>query len=96
MLSTTGGARPSSAFNKRKVKLDEASGVTGWTLHDLRRTVRSKLSELGVPWEVARRIVGHQVDSLDATYDRHDYLPEKKGALERLAQHITGLCEKGS
>ena len=96
VLSTTGGARPSSAFNKRKVKLDEASGVTGWTLHDLRRTVRSKLSELGVPWEVARRIVGHQVDSLDATYDRHDYLPEKKGALERLAQHITGLCEKGS
>ena len=96
VLTTTGGERPSSAFNKRKRQLDEASGVNGWTLHDLRRTVRSKLSELGVPWEVARRIVGHQVDSLDATYDRHDYLPEKKRALERLAQHITGLCKKGS
>lgn len=96
VLTTTGGERPSSAFNKRKRQLDEASGVTGWTLHDLRRTVRSKLSELGVPWEVARRIVGHQVDSLDATYDRHDYLAEKKEALERLAQHIGGLCEKAS
>lgn len=93
VLSTTGGKRPSSAFNKRKRKLDEASGVTGWTLHDLRRTVRSKLSELGVPWEVARRIVGHQVDSLDATYDRHDYLAEKRQALERLADHIGHLVE---
>lgn len=96
VLSTTGGRRPSSAFNKRKRKLDEASGVTGWTLHDLRRTVRSKLSELGIPWEVARRIVGHQVDSLDATYDRHDYLAEKREALERLAEHIGELCEKAS
>ncbi len=93
VLSTTDGKRPSSAFNKRKCQLDEASGVTGWTLHDLRRTVRSKLSELGVPWEVARRIVGHQVDSLDATYDRHDYLAEKRDALLRLALHIGHVVE---
>lgn len=92
VLSTTDGKRPSSAFNKRKTLLDEASGVTGWTLHDLRRTVRSKLSELGIPWEVARRIVGHRVDSLDATYDRHDYLAEKREALGRLADHIVALA----
>lgn len=94
VLSTTEGRRPSSAFNKRKRKLDEVSGVTGWTLHDLRRTVRSKLSELGIPWEVARRIVGHQVDALDATYDRHDYLAEKREALERLAEHIQQLARQ--
>ncbi len=92
VFTTTEGRRPSSAFSKNKRALDAASGVSGWALHDLRRTVRSKLSELGVPWEVARRVVGHSVDQLDAVYDRFSYLEEKGRALEQLAQHFGQLA----
>lgn len=91
VFTTTEGKRPSSAFGQNKRVLDAASGTSGWTLHDLRRTVRSKLSELGVPWEVARRVVGHSVDQLDAVYDRFSYLAEKGGALEKLANHLRDL-----
>lgn len=91
VFSTTSGRRPISGFSKPKTQLDDLSGTRGWTLHDLRRTVRSKLSELGVPWEVARRVVGHSVDQLDAVYDRFSYLEEKGIALQRLADHLAGL-----
>jgi len=91
VFSTTGGRRPTSGFSKLKSHLDDVSGTGGWTLHDLRRTVRSKLSELGVPWEVARRVVGHSVDQLDAVYDRFSYLEEKGRALEKLADHLANL-----
>ncbi|MCP3729730.1 tyrosine-type recombinase/integrase [Sphingomonas sp. MG17] len=91
VFTTTGGAKPFSGFSKAKALLDQASGVQGFTIHDLRRTTRSKLSELGVPWEVARRIVGHSVDQLDAVYDRFNYLDAKGEALARLADHYAGL-----
>jgi integrase len=94
IFTTTDGKRPSSDFNKRKKFLDVASKTSSWTLHDLRRTVRSKLSELGVPWEVARRVVGHSVDQLDAVYDRFSYLEEKGRALVQLADHLQLLREK--
>jgi integrase len=91
VFTTSGGARPSSDFSKRKRLLDEASGTSGWRLHDLRRTARSKLAELGVPREVARRIVGHSVDRLDEVYDRFSYLEPKREALANLAEHFERL-----
>ena len=91
VFSTTGGKSPSSDFSKRKRLLDAASGVSNWHLHDLRRTARSKLSQLGVPREVARRIVGHAADKLDSIYDRHSFVGEKAAGLLMLAQHLDGL-----
>jgi hypothetical protein len=45
-FTTTGGDRPISGFSKMKAGLDRL--VPAWTLHDLRRTVRTGLSSLGV------------------------------------------------
>ena len=55
VFSTTGGTSPSSNFCKVKRELDKLSRTSGWTIHDIRRTVRSKLAELGVPREVTPR-----------------------------------------
>lgn len=49
--------------------------------HDLRRTVRSNLSKLGVSQEVAERILNHKENGISATYNQYDYLKEKKAAL---------------
>lgn len=91
VFTTTDGKRPSSAFSKRKLLLDAASRTTGWRLHDLRRTWRTTASQLGVSREVARRVLGHSVDTLDARYDQHDYRAEKGQALALVAQRISEM-----
>jgi len=83
VFSTTGGASASSNFWKVKLAIDKLSGITGWTIHDIRRTVRSKLAELGIPREVARKILNHEDGKVDRIYNRHEYLAEKREALEK-------------
>ena len=46
---------------KCKHRLDNASGVTGWTIHDLRRCARSLMSRAGVLSEHAERVMGHAI-----------------------------------
>ena len=41
IFAASRGARPLNGFAKRKAAFDKACGVTGWKLHDLRRTSRS-------------------------------------------------------
>jgi integrase len=62
--------------------------VTGWTLHDLRRTARSLMSRAGVPTDHAERCLGHVITGVRATYDRHEFRAEKKRAFEALATQI--------
>ncbi|MFN4143960.1 MAG: hypothetical protein ACK4HL_19160, partial [Aestuariivirga sp.] len=47
-------------FSRMKRLLDEASGLTGWVLHDLRRTVATGMAGLGVAPQVADKILNHQ------------------------------------
>ena len=54
-----------------KAALNYASGVSGWTLHDLRRTSRSLMSRAGVPSDHAERCLGHVIGGVRGTYDRH-------------------------
>jgi integrase len=82
------GTDPIVGFSKLKTKLDEASGVTGWTLHDLRRSARSLMSRAGVPTDHAERCLGHVIGGVRGTYDRHEYHAEKKKAYEALAAII--------
>ena len=85
---TTDGRSPISAFSKFKMKFDKACGVTGWTLHDLRRTARSLMSRAGVNSDHAERCLGHVIGGVRGTYDRHEYHAEKKQAYEALASQI--------
>jgi integrase len=85
LVFTTDGERPFSGYSKAKAKFDAACGVTGWTLHDLRRTARSLMSRAGVSADVAERCLGHVISGVRGTYDRHAYFEEKKHAFEALA-----------
>ena len=53
--------------------------VTPWVVHDLRRTVRTRLSAL-VP-QAFQRIIGHAQGDLIRTYDLWSYLEEKREGL---------------
>jgi integrase len=79
-----------------KEKLDAACGVTGWTIHDLRRTVATGLQRHGVPLPVTESVLGHQGGSrsgIVGIYQRHDYAPEKASALEAWGAHVMALVE---
>jgi integrase len=82
------GQTPISAFSRLKGRLSEASGVTGFSLHDLRRTARSLMSRAGVPTDHAERCLGHVIGGVRGVYDRHEYLEEKRLAFEALAAQI--------
>ena len=57
--------------------------VPAWTLHDLRRTVRTRLSAIGVLPVVAELVIGHKQTGIAAIYDLHRYDAEKRDALTR-------------
>ena len=62
------------------------SRQTGWTLHDLRRTFRTKWDELGISIEVAERYINHVSgvhSGIQGIYNRHKYLPEMRDAVAK-------------
>jgi integrase len=74
-----------------------AAGVAPWTPHDLRRTIRTGLGQLGVDRVVAELLLNHAVsDELTAIYDRGDYWKLRVEAAGRWAAHVLGLVEGGS
>jgi integrase len=88
LVFTHDGKRPIGGFTKYRAKLDQLSGVTGWTIHDLRRTARTLMSRAGVNADIAERCLGHVIGGVRGTYDRHSFLEEKRAAFEALATEI--------
>jgi integrase len=70
------------------------AGLLDVRLHDLRRTLRTGLAELGVNLEVAERVLNHAMPGLQAVYNRHGYAAEKRAALARWAEHVIALADK--
>jgi len=92
---STRGKRPAQDWSGAVTRTTEAAGVTGWRVHDLRRTARTNLSALGVSSDIAERVLGHVLPGVRAVYDRHDYLNEKRDALERWGAHLTKVIAGG-
>jgi integrase len=72
---------------------DDPSRVTlpAWVNHDLRRTVRTGLSKLRIDRDIREAVLAHTRPGVEGVYDRHDYLLEKKDALERWASYVRNL-----
>jgi integrase len=71
------------ALNAMLHKLCDRLGekVRRFTPHDLRSTVRSHMSALGINILVAERILNHSLGGLAGIYDQHDYMAERRAAL---------------
>lgn len=66
-----------------------------FTLGDLRRTVETRLASAGVSQIVRAHLQSHGLGGVQARhYDRHDYLNEKRAALETLLQILTSAKAK--
>lgn len=106
LFSTTGGEKASVLGEKQMVPLrehtlaalremrnDPDATIEHFTAHDLRRTCETRLAKLGFPQEVRDAVLGHAQSGLQRTYNKHDYMAEKRAALQAYADHINGLLK---
>jgi integrase len=70
--------------------------LPNFVLHDLRRTMRTRLSSLRIPDAVAEMIVGHGKKGLARVYDQHKYLDEMREALTAWAAKVRSIVEAAS
>jgi integrase len=104
VFSTTFGHRPISGFSKVKMRLDrliaEARGADGlpvlapWTVHDVRRAVRTGLGAIpSVPHDIRELVIAHVPPALVQTYDLHAYRDEKRQALALWGERLARIVE---
>jgi integrase len=81
----------------RPVYADTAeAGMPDWMPGDLRKTMRSGLSDLGVPAAVSELMLAHGPrDELMRRYDRSQRWPERCEAAESWAEHVRELVNGG-
>lgn len=68
-------------------------GISGATLHDIRRTVATKMQEFGVAPHVIERCLAHQKTGVQAVYQRHHYDDEARDAWDLVSRWIEGFEE---
>jgi integrase len=62
-----------------------------FTPHDLRRTLRTRLTEIGVKDIVAEKVLGHKLQGIIAVYNQYSYDSEKRQALIRWEHRLSEL-----
>ena len=104
LFSSQNGVRPIKAeyFSAPKIKLDGlmqqilGNKLPDWTNHDIRRTVRTKLSALRIPEEVREAVLAHARPGIKGHYDYHRYLDEKRDALTQWAARLRSIVAPDS
>jgi integrase len=99
---STNGRTPVSGWSKVKQRLDvlmEAEmghALKPWRLHDLRRTCAATMARIGVNIVVTEKLLNHAggvSGGIVAIYQRHDYEPERRAALEAYERYLRGLLD---
>lgn len=68
--------------------------IAAWRYHDLRRTLATGMQRLGVRFEVTEAILNHvsgAKSGVAGVYQRHDWGPEKRTALQAWSDHVAAL-----
>jgi integrase len=91
LFSTAYGESPVTGFSRHKVQLDKLVAAPPWVIHDIRRTVRTRLASLRVPDMVAEMVIGHGRKGLQRVYDQHHYVDEMREALELWAARLRDI-----
>ncbi len=107
VFSTDYGKTPFSGYSKAEDALDDeiaklrkADGrdpMPPWQLsRDVRRTAKTLMQRADVRPDISERVLAHVIPGVEGTYDRYEYLPQKRDALEKLAalfDHILKTIE---
>lgn len=79
---------------KAGIKPSKTEVFKKFTPRDLRRTCKSRMGELGISKEIRDRIQNHALHDVSSKhYDRYDYLPQKRKALDKWGKHLQKIIE---
>jgi integrase len=81
-----------------KAELDQRLTIKPWRIHDLRRTLATRLCDLGTAPHVVEQILNHQSGhraGIVGVYNRSSYEREVKAALALWNNHVRSLVEGG-
>ena len=87
-----------TGWSRGKEALDARSRVKDWTTHDLRRTVATKLADIGVMPHIIEQVLNHQSGHKAGPagiYNRSSYEREVKAALATWHDHLRTLTTGG-
>lgn len=93
------GAAPLQGFHhaitrlRREIRKIDLEIATEWVVHDLRRTVRTRLASLGISDTVDEYVIGHRPRGIAATYNLHRYESETPAALETWQRFLHNLVQ---
>jgi len=95
-----GGDTPISGFGRGRERIAAVMAaalgeeVAPFTLHDLRRSAATGMAALGIAPHVVDKILNHssgKIAGVAKIYNRFEYLPERKAALDAWARHVESL-----
>lgn len=69
--------------NRLVSRLRSNLGIPHWRIHDARRTLSTRLSEMGVSPHITEVMLGHTLLGVMAVYNKHDWLEDQAVAYER-------------
>lgn len=107
VFSSRHGRVPVAGFSQGKTALDElaqnhlrdelgdqTATLLHYRIHDLRVTCETRLANLGFNQEIRDAVLGHARPGLQKIYNKHDYLKEKREALQAYGAHLMGIVRK--
>jgi integrase len=80
-----------TGLSKLKASLDEASGVSDWRHHDLRRSGATRLEEIGTDAALVHFVLNHSRQGLSAVYLQSDLFERMGKALSAWADEVTRI-----
>ncbi|MBB5761404.1 integrase [Methylorubrum rhodesianum] len=85
-------------WSNAKSSLDARIRIAPWRLHDLRRTMVTGISELGIAPHVVEALVNHisgaAKSGVAGVYNRATYATEKRAALNIWAEHVQKIARE--
>jgi integrase len=93
-----GEHKPFNSFSQRgdELKALLPREIPRWTLHDLRRTARTRMEDIGIDMQTGEVVLGHALPGVKRTYIRSTFKDKKADALLRLSEHIASIVNAPS
>jgi len=85
-----------SSWQRGKDALDQRSGVKNWTVHDIRRSVATRMADLGIMPHIIEQILNHHSGHRAGPagiYNRSSYEREVRTALALWHDHLRSIVE---
>jgi integrase len=79
------------AVNRALDRNAEVIGVADFHPHDLRRSMASHLTGMGIPRLTVSKLLNHVESGITAVYDRHGYDDEKRMALDAWSRKLEAI-----